>query len=96
MNTGVVILGVGGLALAGAGLYVAVRHEPTPRERLIDAALSPVEAVSGAVSTGITIAPYIPLLVIVGVLLLAALLIFVVGPAFGRGLASTAVMKAGK
>lgn len=70
MTTGTVIVVGMGLAFAGVGLYVATRHEPTPRERLIDAVISPVEAASGAVSTGLTLAPFLPLIVLV---LLAAL-----------------------
>lgn len=74
-------LGLGGLALAGAGLYVAVHHEPTPRERLVDAALAPVEALSGGVSTALTIAPYMPIIIVVGLVALVALALFLTAPA---------------
>lgn len=95
MSGGVVVLGLGGLAFAGVGLYVLTRHEPTPRERLVDAVISPIEAASGAVSTGITLAPFIPLIVVLLLVGLAALIVLVVGPAFGRGLAGTAIKRAG-
>lgn len=77
MTTGTVIVVGMGLAFAGVGLYVATRHEPTPRERLIDAALSPIEAASGAVSTGLTLAPYIPLIVFFTLAALVGLVILI-------------------
>ena len=87
MSPGAVALGFGGLALAGVGIWVATRHEPTPRERLVDALISPVEAVSGATSTAISLAPYIPLLIILLLFGLLALIIFVIAPAL-PGIAS--------
>lgn len=78
MSPGAVALGFGGLALAGVGLWAATLHEPTPRERLIDAALQPIEAVAGATSTAISLAPYIPILIVLLLFGLLALAIFVV------------------
>lgn len=86
----VVILGLGGLVLAGAGLYIATRHEPTPRERLVDAVLTPIEGVSGALSW----APYLPLIMILGALVLLGLVIFAIAPAL-PGMAS-AYSRAGR
>ncbi len=81
MSPGAVALGFGGLALAGTGLYIATRHVPTPRERLIDAGLQPVEAIAGATSTAISIAPYVPILIVLLLFGLLALIVLVIAPA---------------